>query len=106
MKKKFDYNNDIIVYQNMVNEFEILKKIILDEELLEIMKFISKTSISLNTEIQEKRNEELNLNDLLQKNEFNLLKIIESYPEIIKNYGNNPYIYSKVIKNFFPKIQN
>ena len=86
VEKKFDYNIDIITYQNMMNEFEVLKNIILGKELTEIMKFISKTSITLNTEIQEKRNEELK--DLYEKNEFNLFKIHDNFPEIIKNYSN------------------
>ena len=71
MEKKFDFNNDIITYQNMMNEFEILKNLILDEDenLIEILKFISKTSINLDSDIQDKRNELLN--NIFEKNEYN-----------------------------------
>ena len=102
MERKFDYNNDILIYQNMVNEFEILKKLILDKELIEILKFLSKTSISLDSEIQEKRNEELK--NFHQKIDYDLNEIFVNFPELLKNYGNNPYIYSKMIENLKDKI--
>ena len=96
MEKKFDFNQDVIIYQNMMNEFEILKNIILDKELVEIMKFVSKTSISLNSEIQINRNKEFENLDI--KYEYNLCDILDNFPELIKKYENNPYIYSKMIQ--------
>ena len=102
MEKRFDYNNDILIYQNLVNEFETLKKLIFDKELIDIIKFLSKTSISLNSDIQDKRNEELENFDL--KYEYDLNKILNNFPEILKNYDRNPFIYSKIIENLKEKI--
>ena len=87
----------------MMNEFEVLKHLILDKELLEIMKFVSKTSVSQDKEIQEKRNEELN--DFYENFEYDLFAILDDFPELLKNYGNNPHIYSKMIKVLETKLQ-
>ena len=85
MEEKFDYNNDIIYYQNMSNEFEIFKKIFLGKDLIEIMNYLSKPRISIKN---CKRNEEEN-NDLFKSYEFDFFKIKEIYPDMLKNVKKN-----------------
>ena len=97
MEKKFNYNNDIIIYQNMMNEFEVLKNILLNEYQIEILKFISKVSINLHPEKQKKMNE--GFKNIFEKIEYDFIKIHDNFPEMIKKYDENPYIYSKMITN-------
>jgi hypothetical protein len=52
--KIFDKNLDVINFMNKMQEIEILKYIILDGNLLDIMNFISKPSVSMANDISDK----------------------------------------------------
>jgi hypothetical protein len=132
LEEKFNYNNDIINFQNMSNEFEIFRSIFLRNDLNYLMTFLSKPSISMAE--CEKRNllkEKVdNDNDKnlfsYESKEIDLFKIIEIYPDMLKkarnmnlnlnnsndniksnnNSNNYDFFYASIVEMFAKEIKN
>jgi len=105
-EKKFDDNIDILTYQRKMFEIDILKFLILDKDLLEIMHFISKPSVcynrksKYNDEIYEFFNE-----DISNKNNFCLSKIKDVFHRIIEEKDQNGHVKERIFKLFENQIQ-
>jgi len=89
-------------------EIEILKFIILDQNLLEIMNFISKPSVSFKNK-NEKIEEEIKkffFSDLNKHSNFSMDKIKESYGKIMsEDYSKNTYVKDRILKLFRSQIE-
>jgi len=132
LQEKFNYNNDIIFYQNMSNEFEIFRKIFLRNDLDHLMNFLSKPTLYLKDCKKEKvnnnENDDNNNNkiiDLYISKEIDLFKIMEIYPDMLKNVTNNnfdpnnnannnsinnfnnyDFVYSSIVEMFKNEVEN
>jgi len=77
LRKKFNYNYDIINYLDMMNEFRFLKKILINEELDQIFEYISMTSFTFNEKKKKKKKKKFHLKDLNEQ--FDISKLKDSF---------------------------
>jgi len=88
-EEKFNYNLDILTYLKKMLEIDILKYLILDKNLLNIMNFISKPSVSYKTqEIDYNNDFKLFFNDQSPVKEINMVAIKDSFDNIVFNRNN------------------
>lgn len=96
LEKKFNYNFDVVVYLKMMNDFQVLKKILINEELQQIFNFVAMTSFSFNHTKKEKIEE--NIENMRQNHEYEFASIKDAFDEIKNNCNKNIPLYSKVIE--------
>jgi len=121
LKKKFNYHNDIVYYQNMANEFEIFKKIFLRDDLKELMNFLAKPTISMTEckKLKVKKSKDADEDvDFYKSKEIDFFKILEIYPEMLENVNNKycdddinnnnnyDFFHSKIIEMFSNEIKD
>jgi len=94
----FNENIEIIKYQSMMNEFELFKSLI-NEDILQIIRFISKPLVSLNEKEEFQEKKYLKSYFDLKKISDNLKKTIEENEK--KNYFN---FYSGIIEKLKEQI--
>lgn len=106
-EEKFNNNIDILTYQRKMLEIDILKFLILDRDLLEIMNFISKPTVSFKR--KSKNIDEIDIffdSDQFKKNNLCMYKIKDSYDRIVEDEKiNNTYVKERILKLFSAQIQ-
>lgn len=106
-EEKFNNNIDVLTYQRKMLEIDILKYLILDKDLLEIMNFISKPTVSYK---KNNRNDdemtEFFLTEQYKRNNLCMFRIKDSYDRIVDSEDDsNSYVKERILKLFRNHIE-
>ena len=104
-EENYYYNVDIITYMRKMQEFEVLKQVLLDDNSLKILDFISKPGVA--GIIDRQRNSNSHKHDFFLKpdHEKEVDNLIDSYHSLKKKEDISP-VEAKIVKMFENQIED